>query len=219
MLRVFRAALIVVAVTSSAQLAAAPCAGFDDVDDTSAFCPNIDWVRNRGITLGCTASEYCPDANVTRLQMAAFLNRLGTAMTPVQLRADETPGALDLDAAPIVCQTLQFATATYPRRAILDGAFHATAPAELSFGTDLVMTSDGGANWIPLTLQAAAGSIAAGRWSGTPSLAHVDLAHGQQVRFGIRASRLAFPGPVDLSGSQCQLRVLIFSRDGASSPF
>src|SRR5687768_3526177 len=59
---------------------AASCAGFVDVDDASAFCANVTWIRNRGITLGCTANQYCPDASVTRLQMAAFLNRLGNVV-------------------------------------------------------------------------------------------------------------------------------------------
>lgn len=54
---------------------AAPCAGFDDVDSANAFCPNVEWMKNRGITNGCSATQYCPDNPVTRLQMAAFLAR------------------------------------------------------------------------------------------------------------------------------------------------
>src|SRR5438477_9827195 len=34
---------------------AAPCAGFTDVADTSGFCPNVEWLKNRQITLGCTS--------------------------------------------------------------------------------------------------------------------------------------------------------------------
>ncbi|HEX4884116.1 MAG TPA: S-layer homology domain-containing protein [Casimicrobiaceae bacterium] len=59
---------------------AAPCAGFTDVDSADPFCPSVDWVRNRGITQGCTSTLYCPDAPVTRLQMAAFLFRFGQTM-------------------------------------------------------------------------------------------------------------------------------------------
>jgi hypothetical protein len=36
--------------TGSAQ--ALPCAGFTDVDDTSPFCVNVTWLKNRRITLG-----------------------------------------------------------------------------------------------------------------------------------------------------------------------
>jgi hypothetical protein len=54
------------------QLRATPCAGFTDVDDTHGFCGNVAWIKNRGVTLGCTSTTlYCPDGNVTRLQMAA----------------------------------------------------------------------------------------------------------------------------------------------------
>ena len=56
---------------------AAPCAGFTDVEDSSQFCVNVEWMKNRGITLGITPTLYGPDVLVTRLQMAAFLYRLG----------------------------------------------------------------------------------------------------------------------------------------------
>ena len=55
----------------------APCDGFTDVDDTSPFCTNVAWMKSRNITLGCTSSLYCPNEPVTRLQMAAFMYRLG----------------------------------------------------------------------------------------------------------------------------------------------
>ena len=41
----------------SAAAAAAPCAGFVDVDDTDQFCPNVTWMKQNGITLGCTATQ------------------------------------------------------------------------------------------------------------------------------------------------------------------
>jgi hypothetical protein len=53
------------------------CAGFTDVPSSSPFCPDVTWITNYGITKGCAPSEYCPNDNVTRLQMAAFLHRLG----------------------------------------------------------------------------------------------------------------------------------------------
>lgn len=67
----------------SAAAAAAPCAGFVDVDDTDQFCPNVTWMKQNGITLGCTATQYCPNDFVTRLQMAAFMNRLGNVVGDV----------------------------------------------------------------------------------------------------------------------------------------
>ncbi len=32
------------------------CSGFMDLGSDSAFCPNVEWLRNRAVTLGCTAS-------------------------------------------------------------------------------------------------------------------------------------------------------------------
>lgn len=62
---------------------AAPCAGFTDVEDTSPFCANVAWIKNRNITLGCSsATLYCPDNAVSRLALAAFLNRLGDVLLP-----------------------------------------------------------------------------------------------------------------------------------------
>ncbi len=67
------------AILVSAGAIAAPCAGFVDVDDSNAtYCSAVTYVKNKGITLGCTdASHYCPNADVTRLQMALFLQRAG----------------------------------------------------------------------------------------------------------------------------------------------
>jgi len=71
--------ILVVPVTAQA----APCVGFTDVDDTSPFCVNVAWLKNRGVTLGCTATLYCPNDPVTRLQMAIFMNRLADSLFPL----------------------------------------------------------------------------------------------------------------------------------------
>ena len=47
-------------------------------DDDSVFEPDINWMAEEGITRGCNPpvnDRYCPDSNVTRGQMAAFLVR------------------------------------------------------------------------------------------------------------------------------------------------
>ena len=50
--------------------------------DSEPFCANVVWIKNRNITLGCAPGLYCPNDNVSRLTMAAFLNRLGDAVLP-----------------------------------------------------------------------------------------------------------------------------------------
>jgi hypothetical protein len=71
--------VLAAAVLAAAPVAlSAPCSGFTDVDDSSPFCANVAWMKSRNITLGCTSTTlYCPDNLVTRLQMAAFMYRLG----------------------------------------------------------------------------------------------------------------------------------------------
>ncbi len=54
-----------------------PARVFIDVQDTDLFCTEITWMKNRAITLGCTANQYCPAQFVRRDQMAAFIYRLG----------------------------------------------------------------------------------------------------------------------------------------------
>ena len=80
---------LVLSLVSTAS-SALPCAGFTDVDDTSPFCANVTWLKNRGITLGCTsATLYCPNDFVSRLQMAAFMNRLGDSLFPLTCAAGQ----------------------------------------------------------------------------------------------------------------------------------
>ena len=50
---------------------------FVDVPTSSSFHADIERVYDARITAGCSAGYYCPDANVTRGQMAAFLARTG----------------------------------------------------------------------------------------------------------------------------------------------
>ena len=44
-------------------------------DDGTTFESEIEWLSWVGITNGCEPRQFCPDENVTRGQMAAFLNR------------------------------------------------------------------------------------------------------------------------------------------------
>jgi hypothetical protein len=47
-------------------------------DDTSIFEGDIDRLGTAGVTKGCNPpsnDRYCPDSDVTRAQMAAFLHR------------------------------------------------------------------------------------------------------------------------------------------------
>jgi hypothetical protein len=52
-------------------------ASFLDVPPTSSFYNAIERLYAARITTGCGGGNYCPKANVTREQMAAFLGRAG----------------------------------------------------------------------------------------------------------------------------------------------
>ncbi|HKF42497.1 MAG TPA: Ig-like domain repeat protein [Thermoanaerobaculia bacterium] len=48
---------------------------FTDVSTSHVFYPFVERILHFGITAGCTATTYCPDDSVFRLQMAIFLAR------------------------------------------------------------------------------------------------------------------------------------------------
>jgi hypothetical protein len=72
-------------------------------DDTSVFEANIEWLADSGVTKGCNPPDntrFCPDDNVTRGQMAAFMQRFAQYLdaedgTPAQ--ADNATSAETLD--------------------------------------------------------------------------------------------------------------------------
>ncbi len=66
------------------QIAPAPkTASFSDVSTNYPFFNEIEQLKKSGITLGCGNGQFCPDAPVTRGQMAAFLSRaLGLQWSP-----------------------------------------------------------------------------------------------------------------------------------------
>lgn len=74
-------------------------APFTDVPITHPFAPYIDILHQAGITAGCGPSTYCPDAQITRAQMAIFVIRAihgGDAFTypSTPYFTDVPPGSL-----------------------------------------------------------------------------------------------------------------------------
>jgi len=57
-------------------------AQYADVPATHAFHAYIGKLSARGITLGCGGGQFCPDANVTREQMAIFVERAMGVFAP-----------------------------------------------------------------------------------------------------------------------------------------
>lgn len=104
-----------------AAASADPCAGaspFADVAPGASYCTNTEWLANRKITLGCDATNFCPDLPVTRAAMALFMNRLGDALLTPPVSLEEDFDALTLTLASNdnpVCQTSPLPAVNYPR--------------------------------------------------------------------------------------------------------
>lgn len=67
-----------VVVTVLAPVAVIAAGGTFVDDDASEFESSIEWLAANGITSGCGEDTFCPEDNVTRGQMAAFMQRLAT---------------------------------------------------------------------------------------------------------------------------------------------
>jgi hypothetical protein len=81
-----KTALVALRVFYQLQVSPAPAiASFGDVPPNHPFFPFIEALKASGITGGCQASPplYCPDAPLTRGQMAVFLSTaLGLHFAP-----------------------------------------------------------------------------------------------------------------------------------------
>jgi hypothetical protein len=120
-------ALLFLPLVTLSPRAHAQCVGFTDVTGVPASdpaCRNVAWLKNRAITLGCSPTQYCPLDNVTRVQMAAFMNRVGNVLTPTVQSAEESGGTLTLSQSPVICQTptMPALSPAYPRTADVTGS-------------------------------------------------------------------------------------------------
>jgi hypothetical protein len=217
-----RAALLAVLLGLAVPAFAQPCSGFTDVDVGDQFCPNVDWLRNRGITLGCTsATLYCPGDAVSRLAMAAFMNRLGNALTPITVRVEQSGGAVDLSTSPNVCETADQTITGFPRSFMVWGTITAKGAPNGDVLVQVVRSVNGGA-FAPTNQQGRNLSLRDIVWNGTTVISspqpglQANLDVGSTYRFGLRILRSG--GTSDITSYQCHLIVELRSRQGATFP-
>lgn len=202
----------------AAHAGAQGCAGFADVVDDGtgpgAFCPSVTWLKNRAITLGCSAvPEYCPDNAVTRLQMAAFMFRLGNALAPQPFQSQESGPARSLDAPTIVCEIVDVTT-SHPRAYVLSGHVTAKGSPDGDVRVMPVRSVNGG----PFVQQNTVGrpfSLRTPVWNGTSVIGASAtsgsggpgglLLPGSTYRFALRIERDG--GSADIGSFQCHLIV------------
>jgi hypothetical protein len=218
------AAFPLVSLAAAAQ--AAPCAGFFDVDSTDAFCPNVDWLKNRGVTVGCiNTSTYCPTQLVTRAQMASFLNRLGNVMNTIYLNRQDTWGfatpTIDLDSDSVACPlTAGYIVEGSPRLAHGEGYLLGGLGSDVgNFQIQFVESVNQGA-WTPVSSPRRGTSVDSQLDRISVMLPPRPLSPGTQYNYGLRVSRAAGGTSMnDLSNWTCMIRVQLENRNGTASPF
>ena len=200
---------------------AAPCTGpsaFSDVAQADIFCTDAEWLKNRGITMGCDVGQYCPNQTVTRAQMALFMQRLGTALSPVARRAEGSSGSIDLDASGdiIVCATASY-TPTFPSMAIIKSTFAGLAAAPLGYQHDIF--EDRGSGFGYLTEYINRNAATGAHWVSSSLGWTSNLTPGTTYRWAVRLARDDGFGTGDFAQGRCFMDVQIYSRTSATSPY
>ncbi len=200
------------ALGATARADAQSCADFTDVNTFNSFCQDIRWLKNRKITLGCTATEYCPDTEVSRLSMAAFMNRLGNVVTPTVLSAEDSGGTLDPALAHVLCQTSVLPARTHNSELIGSGAlsFEVTGVKDVPVG--IVFSTNGGTTWNPIGSNIDFPAHARGN-VGSRQHAHVSTwtqySVTPDIRYGLRVQPVS--AAQSISSWTCQLQMTVFN--------
>lgn len=216
--RFARTAIAVAFAVGCLPALAAPCAGFDDVQDTASFCSAVEWLKNRSITLGCATGSYCPGDAVTRASMALFLNRLGTALTPqVAFVEAESVVLVDLDTQPALCPTNSIASAPHPRQALVSIAFGGQAAGDLGYSARPMVSTNHGASWVSLNAISINDSVSGAAWASTATSGVYQIPAAQAVRFAVGLQRVS--GTADFIQARCHLTANVVNANGIGSPF
>ena len=207
-------------LAASGAAVAANCDTFTDVQTTDTFCPAVQWLKNRQITLGCTSTTlYCPTDTVSRASMALFMNRLGIALTPqlISGQAGNTPTALPPGQYLPLCPFPGPAAVPFPRTSRASGSvgFIATGPALDMF---LVVSINGAPfqNMNSASLQVPSPN---GQQSLTWHSANVAIPANATSQFAIGISNPAGSGAtLNLGAGTCAIQVEVVNANPTSPP-
>ncbi|HVF63116.1 MAG TPA: PQQ-dependent sugar dehydrogenase [Casimicrobiaceae bacterium] len=195
---------------------AASCGGFVDVPVSDPACTSVEWLRNRGVTIGCSATQYCPNDPVIRSSMALFLRRFAEAIGPVVNHHEATLTAPSIDTQPVVCSTAESVAVPYPRR--IQGYFAASIDASgpLTVGVTLVASRNAGATWEPISQTRMRAQTSGAQWRSVSGQGVLLMNAGDAVRFGLLLNRDA--GSAAVTTLRCQIGWIDSSRDGSATP-
>lgn len=160
------------------------CNGFSDVQSSDSFCNATEWLANRGVTLGCVAGQYCPGQNVTRAQMALFMQRLGDAVVPMTLHL--TGSAFGSSTFDPICTSSAIPPATHIRVATLwsTSSFYALSGSQ-QLDISIMMSTDNGSSWQPAPGYPMYVLAKAAEYILAPESAIVTMSPGISYRFGV----------------------------------
>jgi hypothetical protein len=189
---------------------------FDDVDDTAIYRDAVEWLVNRAVTLGCGGNNYCPNNRVTRAQMAMFMQRLGTALSPTFIIRN-TSGITD--ANEVLCQTQSNYTPDFPQVAYINANFSMRGDGDgADFATRASYSDDSGTTFYDAPPQWSMGATAqANDYDVNPNFGVVELDPGTNYRFGVRVYTFAGTDCPTCS-YECSVIVEVLNRNPATSP-
>jgi hypothetical protein len=211
---------------------ALPCSvgPFSDVTAGNSSCSSVEWLKNRQVTLGCGGALYCPDAFVTRIQMALFMQRLADAVAqqpvgggpPAASRVAGPLSLATLDITPdnVPCTTF-VAIAGYPRTAIVSAqaSLQMGAGGAGDVGLQIVHTTDGNTD----NYQSLPGhvnqvtTVSQAAWSHISDSMILPIPAGQATKIG--TAFFSFAGNTEVASVRCNVVVEVQSRTGTAGPF
>lgn len=200
----------------------AGCANFNDVAPNDPFCANVQWLRNRDVTIGCASEAFCPSAAVTRLGMATLQSRLGAAMTPASFTTVMSSGGFTIGTYPTwsCSSVLPGAPATGgPRRAHVDAVWRARSGGPFDVILFLQHSRNGGVTWSPVAGSEKRVLIGPDQWANVRLQADIDLDPGDVVEFALHAEHAVSGGTSVFAEHNCILRARIDNRVTSAVPF
>jgi|SRR5688572_16998956 len=198
------------------------CSGFADVLPADIFCNAVEWLYNRGVTFGCLLGQYCPGGNVTRAQMALFMQRLGVALTPTVLfDYDSLIG--DPNAGPggmaTVCSVAHAPTQPSSARAVATlNTANSDSNAIIAFHVEYSI--DAGVTWSSFTgtSHQTTASTSGGHDTQTLVTPAISLQTGKTYWFAGRTLRLSPASPITVAMT-CSLQIIIDNANPSAAPF
>jgi hypothetical protein len=166
---------------------------FADVPDSHTFHADIGRISDAGITAGCTTSTFCPDAGMTRGQMAGFLSR---GLGRVAAEEGVIPFADLVDGAPIAEVTIKTGGVSGGTGFLLVTATAAIQATDGVCPCDVgIVVRNGSADYSPSSLAVARTKIASGWWIGDATVAWAfEAPSGTDQTLQLRADGISWEG-------------------------